>query len=369
MLDISGFGSFIGGKSSHEGIADFRSYPTTELDFSADSLAGIQIDSAINPKADITVQVVAAGVDNWQASVKWAYVDYHVNPGLSWRVGRMTLPTFLFSDSIQVGYSYPWITPPIDVYNIPLQSTDGTGISLTRSWGNLDLRWDSYIGSAAFTMNGNYLKDVPIRTTNQVGSAVEANWQDWRLRLGYHETDLTILEYTTKLWQGIETVANGLRQEGNGIVADRLLVDADRVYFSDLAVMYDDGTWLAIAETKRNSGAGNIPTPLELGDFVTGGRRFSQVLLHLTYTRNKDRSEHIGRGLPDTSLWREAVGIIDRSVVGDSDGWIAGLRWDFGDGIAFKAELSEITDNSDNQSYYTSAGDYRLARMGIEAIF
>jgi hypothetical protein len=368
-LELSGFGSFIGGKSSHDTPADFRSYTTTDLDFSPDSLAGIQILSHINPRADITVQVVAAGVDNWQAGVNWAYLNYRVNPGFSWRIGRMTLPVFLFSESVQVGYSYPWITPPIDVYNIPLQSTDGAGITLTRSLGGVDLRWESYIGSAEFTMNGNYLKDVPIRTSNQIGTALEASWSDWRFRLGYHESDLTVLEYTTDLWKGLKIVADGLQQEGNTRIADRLYIDDDRIYFSDVALMYDDGTWLAIAETKRNSGAGNIPTPLELGDFITGGRRFSDVLLHLTYTRNKDRSEHIGRGLPETSAWSQAVDIIDRSIVGDSDGWIAGLRWDFSEGVAFKSEVSEITDNSDDQSYYTSAGSYRLVRMGIEAIF
>ena len=64
-----------------------------------------------------------------------------------------------------------------------------------------------------------------------------------------------------------------------------------------------------------------------------------------------------------SELGRKAV-----STVEFTD-WPARGGEHFEDGVAFKTEVSEITDNSENQSYYTSAGSYRLVRMGIEAIF
>src|SRR5690606_2551065 len=46
------------------------------------------------------------------------------------RVGRIALPVFIAADYRKVGYAYPWVRTPIEVYGVlPLSSSDGADLS------------------------------------------------------------------------------------------------------------------------------------------------------------------------------------------------------------------------------------------------
>ena len=121
-LDISGFSSFIGGYS--EKGTDYLQYFKDNLDYQPDSLVGIQVSGRINDKATATVQITSKALDQWDTSADWAYITYQPRSDFTWKLGRFRGPFFLYSENIQVGYTYPWITPPYSVYNIPFTSTE-----------------------------------------------------------------------------------------------------------------------------------------------------------------------------------------------------------------------------------------------------
>lgn len=104
-LDISGFGSFIGGYS--EKGTGYLQYREDNLDYQPDSLAGIQVSGRINDKATATVQLLANGIDNWNTSADWAYITYQPRSDFAWKLGRFRGPFFLYSETILVGYTYP----------------------------------------------------------------------------------------------------------------------------------------------------------------------------------------------------------------------------------------------------------------------
>ena len=53
---------------------------------------------------------------NFKADVDWAYVSYELTPKLLVQAGHKRLPIYYYSDFMYVGYAYPWVRPPQDLY-------------------------------------------------------------------------------------------------------------------------------------------------------------------------------------------------------------------------------------------------------------
>ena len=64
------------------------------------------------------------------ASLEWAYLKYLPTSSLAFRVGRLRLPAYYYSESYNVGYSYPWVRLPIELYTqVPLTSYNGVDLT------------------------------------------------------------------------------------------------------------------------------------------------------------------------------------------------------------------------------------------------
>ncbi len=95
-----------------------------EVDFVQDSRIGIQLSAKVNPKVSVTGQLLArAREENYDMKADWAFVTYQASRPLALRGGKLKLTTFLVSDYIEVGYAYPWVRPPQEIYTAnPLSS-------------------------------------------------------------------------------------------------------------------------------------------------------------------------------------------------------------------------------------------------------
>lgn len=126
-IKFSGYGSFVAGKviggdidpsGEKEFQVDFYDYAfyTEELDFEQESLVALQMQANITDKLNATVQLVAKGADEWSPDIDWAYLSYQLGANGSLLVGRRMLPMYYFSEYMEVGYAYPWIRPPANLY-------------------------------------------------------------------------------------------------------------------------------------------------------------------------------------------------------------------------------------------------------------
>src|SRR5665811_2522605 len=68
--------------------------------------------------------------------VEFANVKYAFTTDAYIRVGRITLPTFLESENRDIGYTYAWIHPPIELYRQePTNHLDGVDVSYRLQMG------------------------------------------------------------------------------------------------------------------------------------------------------------------------------------------------------------------------------------------
>lgn len=107
-----------------DGINDLPNY-------TALSSIGMIASKQMNDQWDAAVQFVARGAeqDEYAAQVEWGMVTYRPFSELAVRVGKQKYPFWLISDQIDVGMLYPWIRPPVEVYDImPITSFIGASI-------------------------------------------------------------------------------------------------------------------------------------------------------------------------------------------------------------------------------------------------
>lgn len=129
---------------------------TDEGGFARDTRLGLQADLRFSPQWWATAQVKLgpsrASDRAWALSAAWAFVGWRPDDDWLLRLGRLRLPMYLHSESLDVGQTHDMVRLPAELYSlVPTPDFDGAYIS--RSWalgtqGDTELTADLYGGSA-----------------------------------------------------------------------------------------------------------------------------------------------------------------------------------------------------------------------------
>ena len=151
-ISFSGFGSIVAGKTmgtvddplnpgqTRDEIltADFYDVGqyTNDITFKAESLFAIQSRVEISPELSVTGQLVAKGTDDFEAEFDWYYLTYNLSDSTTLMAGRRNIPMYYFSEFSEVGYAYPWIRPPSNLYWWQITQFNGVHLSHSFDMGN-----------------------------------------------------------------------------------------------------------------------------------------------------------------------------------------------------------------------------------------
>lgn len=276
---INGFGTV--GVTHLGGEDDGRSYGIsgqTNDSWRGDQLSkfGAQLTYGVTDTVGLTLQTTAKAYgDEWKANLEWAYLSWQSTDNLMMRVGRLRTPVYMYSESIDVGFSYPWLRLPDEVYSqVQLSNYEGADIvyNLPLSFATL-----SFQLAGGIAKNRDYYiydEEFDIDYDNVFGSSVSLATNDFgTFRVGYVEAD-------------IDTDISGSFTDifGNPGTATLLSLDKDKGKFTSIGYQYDNGTWLTANEwTSRvieNDGSNSTDS-----FYLMGGRRFGDFLAHVTYAQ------------------------------------------------------------------------------------
>ncbi len=276
---INGFGTV--GVTHLGGEDDGRSYGIsgqTNDSWRGDQLSkfGAQLTYGVTDTVGLTLQTTAKAYgDEWKANLEWAYLSWQSTDNLMMRVGRLRTPVYMYSESIDVGFSYPWLRLPDEVYiEVQLSYYEGADIvyNLPLSFATL-----SFQLAGGIAKNRDYYiydEEFDIDYDNVFGSSVSLATNDFgTFRVGYVEAD-------------IDTDISGSFTDifGNPGTASLLALDKDKGKFTSIGYQYDNGTWLTANEwTSRvieNDGSNSTDS-----FYLMGGRRFGDFLAHVTYAQ------------------------------------------------------------------------------------
>jgi predicted porin len=310
-----------------------------------DTRLGLQVAADINERIGATAQLLAkGGRDNFNVDLDWGYVSYQAADPLAVRAGKVKLPTFLVSDYIEVGYAYPWIRPPQEVYILnPITSIAGVDLLYRPNIGDFDLLIQPYFGTESDEAFVNPAFVEPgIIPGLEVGDQVNFDAEQligvnasfgndiFSVRAGYLQTKVSS--------DFAEPVGLGFRNE--------------TAKFWSLGFNMDWHNFIAYAEyaERDEDGLAEAAFPDQKSYYGTLGYRIGRFLPHITYAvidEGQDIPEVPGFGAFETAVLKQ-------------ESWTGGLRYELTDGAALKVEVQYVKPDEDNGVVNFGLFDKRL---------
>ena len=320
MFKLGGFGT-LGLSHSSQGLGDYVVDTTTPKgaglsnDWSAtnNSRFAAHLNANFSPKVSALLQIDTEyhADGTYRPEVEWLSVKYSFTPNFYMRVGRIALPTFMDSENWDVGYSYTWVTPPVDLYHqLSIPSSDG-----------VDAMYRAEIGDAV-----NTFKTIYGRNTLDRPNSVTTSKEMW----GIFDT----LEY------GQATYHAGYQQRMSSTEYTLTGTTGPWIQNSDLSLgaNYDPGDWFVMSEWIQRRSAF-----MSSAMYVSAGYRINKFTPYLTHSQNSSGS--FIQSSPPPSAYD--LQLANRAQSTDS----FGVRWDFMRNFDFKMQYDRVT-LSDNSNGY-----------------
>lgn len=352
----SGFGSLGGGQVNHDDL-NFMAYDD-DWSFDSDNVLGLQMQVNIAPQWSLTTQVVAQGFnansnDDYEPEVDWLFVSYQWSPEIRLRLGRMRTPFYLYSDSVDAGYSYPWVRPPPEVYAFfltPFNSFDGIDLNWNGDIQDLDLDLQLITGTEKGDYAGNQIK-----ATAMVGTNITLRGKQWLLRYGLILNLLDIKNPDTK------QIQLGFRQLAD-LTGDDLFNDAAYAFGADnepyiyhaVGGQWDQANWTLLAEgfliDNKGEGFSNNSKGWYLS-WLYHIDRFTPYITNAWYINkfnvdifsaleNSFERYPLGSLGPEADLLRASTIKGFKEYFSEQRSWTFGTRYDFHSNACAKLEVS-----------------------------
>ncbi|WP_169308325.1 porin [Ferrimonas aestuarii] len=310
-LSINGFANIVVGQSDND--SGYLGYDE-EVDFENESLFALQFNYQVTDRIETVLQLAARGENDWDVEAEWAYASYQFDNAAKIRAGRLRLPLFMDSDYLEVGYAYPWMRPSDEVYSLfPVQSYTGIEYIKPVLVGDGELRIQANYGQTTIDENFTESMDVAsIKLRDIIGASFTYELDELTLRSNYYAANLE---------------------------SDEAYMDGSKGEFIGLGGRWDNGNWMVSSEFTRievEGSVADIDSWYVAGTYRIGD--FSPYIMYST-TTTKDAEE---RALPG-----DLVAHLDV----ERNTYSVGVRWDFTDNLAIKADVSHTTDFDGTSGY------------------
>jgi hypothetical protein len=158
-IKIRGFGTagFIKGDHPSFYLEEFQTHGK-KLTFTPDTRIGLNLFSEFAKDWNVTAQFTArADTKKYTTYLDWGFLSYQAMPELALRLGKVTAPLWLYSQQINIGYSYLWIRPPVEVYSLlnAVKSLNGVSVLSSLNMGTGVLTTELFAGEAKIETDGN----------------------------------------------------------------------------------------------------------------------------------------------------------------------------------------------------------------------
>ena len=380
---FSGFARLVGGYLDVGDVnyvedVHYEGY-TDAISFGQDSLFALQTDVELTETFSFTTQLLAHTSATRESGVEWAYLTWRPSKSWRFRAGKLRTPFYMHSDTLDVGFSYPWIIPPPHIYT-PYMPNDFTGLSAAYQFNIRDwsIETKAYWGNFAGAVTVVEKSPADLKTDNLRGLILEAQRGNLHLRASYNRTVVTLTV------PALARLVGPLRQLGFNRSADSLNTKADTTLIL-AGVSYETLDYFLKAEWARVSSGPAFGIPSYHSYYLSGGYTFYPYNLpitpHVTFANiSVDDApppvNEIPAGDPRFARLRSGYLGAFQSVVKGNDSLQSlsvGLRWDVNPALALKAEWTYLVGERDKRSFFTAGRAFdrkaNLFLLGLEWIF
>jgi hypothetical protein len=358
-----------------------------------DSKVGLQLGAQFTDELSAIVQVVSQHIyDNtWRPQLQWANINYQITPDFSIRAGRSVAAAFLLSDTSLVGYTYPWIRPPPELYGeLPVSNQDGISANYHLQGGAVKQTLSVAYGQTKLKIKGG--GEVAGRKFLQASDAFELG--SLTLRIGYTSlratSDIPTLDPLFAGFTQFGDLASSYGFPTAGAQASALgatyaLRESSAYAFSMATVgaSYDPGDWLLMSEWARTASDGLLQSSTAW--YLMGGHRFGKFTPYLTVAQVKSNHTYdpsiATAGLPPplaaaaATLNDGLTAALGEFAPSQSSGTV-GVRWDAMKGVDFKLQYDRVRLDGNSigrlgneQPGFRAGPDVNAVSLAIDFVF
>ncbi|OUR94938.1 hypothetical protein A9Q81_14325 [Gammaproteobacteria bacterium 42_54_T18] len=339
------------------------------INFRGDSKLGMQFDYKLSETTSATVQLVARSrsEDTWRVDAEWAYISHDITDWASTRVGRLRIPFYLYSESLDVGLSYPWVRPPIDLYTTLITSFDGIDFVFKANTGPINHRMQIWAAAQRGADNGN-LQQIDIY--DSYGINITSNWNAITARLATTKIKLEgtqTLEFTDIIpFANLPAIAAATGASSVNCITPYILDPTqstcsqwglgfdilDTIHYHSAALQYDDGNLLLLYEGAVLKISEDTVFGDDRSNSFTAAYRVASWTPYATMGRSKSEASAVG---PQTKRKSRSFG----------------LRYSLNDSTAVTVEWNHFYDMQGSGGFNASAigaGDTDLDDTNVYSI-
>ena len=301
---------------------------TKNFSLKPESRVGIQATYKPNTNTTFVGQLASRGTDS-TPNVQWAYGGYKLDKNWEIQLGRKRIPLYYYSDFQDIGVSYPWVTPPPELYGWEATNYNGGSIRYNANVGDINI-------VASMFMGAEKVKDSLYQKLYYPGKT-EISWK----KLGGGDIEANSGVFTAR--------AVYLQAEVTTDNASVMLSNTAKLNAYGFALNMDFDTWFILSELtqlKRNFAA-NQYTVTAPAVTIGAGMRIGSWTPFINFAKYTERTSDLAQYAPQS---------FSRSSIT--------LRYDIGSSSAMKLQLDKNTDTTNN-----FGGSNRLIRISYDRVF
>lgn len=301
---------------------------TKNFSFKPESRVGIQATYKPNSSTTFVGQLVSRGTDS-TPNVQWAYGGYKLDKNWEIQVGRKRIPLYYYSDFQDIGVSYPWVTPPPELYGWEATNYNGGSIRYNTNVGDANVTASVFMGAEkvkdSLYQKLYYPGKTEITWKKLAGADIEANNGALTARAVYLKAEVG----TVNIGSAIDTFA--------------------KLSAYGIAFNADFDTWFILSELtqlKRDFTTTHYTVTAPAAT-IGAGMRFGSWTPFINFAKYTEKSSDLTQYAP-SSFRRSSIT----------------LRYDIGSSSAIKAQLDKNTDITNNFGCSN-----RLFRVSYDRVF
>ena len=342
------------------------------VSFMPDTLVGIQAMADLGQGLSATTQLIARGQDSYDVSAEWAYLSYQASPNFRINAGRQRMPLYIFSDYLDVGYAYHWVSPPGSFYNAPVSAFDGISLNYTTYLGNWETGLQVVAGSALEEDIGEDESTAfSVELEQYVGAVATIGYGPVTFRATYQQGHASMTEGNFGKLAGLSQAIAGVYPG----LASKLDMEEMDMTFAGVGMNIDYADVLFVAEAREQDYKDNV-IPNERAYYASLGYRIGDFMPYVTFERAESETDRdaygklaLVRNRDGDQVGLEAVQSLN-TLAEDARIYTVGLRYNLHPAATFKVEYTELDDLRDPEKLSGGAGgDVGLVRVAIDAVF
>lgn len=367
---FSGFARLVMGYLDDKN-AEYVGYDNS-ISFDQQSLIGLQVDYSFNDELALTGQLIGHTGEQRSSGIEWLYLTYSPTNSLRVKLGKQRIPFFNYSDSLDVGFAYPWLTLPQQFYDTAFFSTfEGVLANYEYSFSqwvvNIEGYWGRY-DDKIYLASG----EIDTLVTGLYGFNTSATYNSWAFRAAYNQGNANL---TLPGAAGFVEVLNqfGFSQSAETLNPDGL------IRFYQLSANYENLDYFVRSEVAKMVGESG-PVPDIESFYISAGYNFFPYTIYISYGERDVHYDHPANTIPyGVSPELNILAATYESVLAGfpddkSQGTKIGLRWDWSYNVAIKGEVTYVhADKVSNDFALKDLGNFDgsavLYQLGLEWVF